>query len=90
MRRPNVPMSPTNTRGGESTVSEAALLKRVEQLTESLPTSRELMSAKEAAEFLRIPYSEFRRLAPYLPRHSVTERRYVYHRKELLEWVLDR
>jgi len=37
-----------------------------------------------------MPYSEFRRLAPYLPRHLVTERRYVYHRKELLEWVLNR
>jgi hypothetical protein len=50
----------------------------------------ELMNAKEAAEFLRMPYSEFRRMAPYLPRHPVTERRYVYHHKELLEWVLTR
>jgi hypothetical protein len=48
------------------------------------------MNAKEAADFLRMPYSEFRRLAPHLPRHPVTERRYVYHRKELLEWVLTR
>ncbi len=72
-------------------VSEVvALLERVEQLTESLHTSRELMNAREAADFLRMPYSEFRRLAPYLPRHPVTERRYVYHRKELLDWVLTR
>jgi len=72
-------------------VSEVVvLLERVEQLAESLPTSRELMSAKEAAMFPRIPYSEFRRLAPYLPRYPVTERRYVYHRQELLEWVLNR
>jgi len=72
-------------------VSEmVALLERVEQLTESLPSSRELLNAQEAAEFMRVPYSEFRRLAPYLPRHPVTERRYVYHRKELLEWVLSR
>jgi hypothetical protein len=72
-------------------VSEVvALLERVKQLTESLHASRELMNAKEAADFLRMPYSEFRRLAPYLPRHPVTERRYVYHRKELLEWVLTR
>ena len=83
-------MSTTNTRGGESTVSEAALLDRIKQLTESLPPCRELMNAEEAAEFLRMPYSEFRRLAPCLPRHPVTERRYVYHRKELLEWVLTR
>ena len=66
------------------------LMESIEQPTESLPTYRELMDAKEAADFLRMPYSEFRRLAPYLPRHPVTERRYVYHRKELLEWVLTR
>ena len=67
-----------------------ALLDSIELLAESLRTSRELMNANEAADFLRVPYSEFRRLAPYLPRHPVTERRYVYHRKELLEWVLTR
>jgi hypothetical protein len=33
------------------------------------------MNAKEAADFLRMPYSEFRRLAPYLPRHRLTESR---------------
>ena len=72
-------------------LSEAvALMEGIEQLTESLHTSRELINAKEAAEFLRMPYSEFRRLAPFLPRHPVTEQRYVYHRKELLEWVLTR
>ena len=72
-------------------LSEAvALMEGIEQLTESLHTSRELMNAQEAADFLRMPYSEFRRLAPYLPRHQVTERRYVYHRKELLDWVLTR
>ena len=69
------------------------LMESIEQPelpTASLHTSRELMNAKEAADFLRMPYSEFRRLAPYLPRHLVTERRYVYHRKELLDWVLTR
>ena len=84
-------MAGETTRLTLTPVSEVvALLERVEQLTESLHTSRELMNAKEAAEFLRMPYSEFRRLAPYLPRHTVTERRYVYHRKELLDWVLTR
>ena len=67
-----------------------ALLEGIDQFAASLHTSRELMNARETAEFLRMPYSEFRRLAPYLPRHQVTERRYVYHRKELLEWVLTR
>jgi len=84
-------MAGETTRLTLTPVSEVvALLERVEQLTESLHTSRELMNAKEAADFLRMPYSEFRRLAPYLPRHPVTERRYVYNRKELLEWVLTR
>ncbi|MDQ3965913.1 MAG: hypothetical protein M3246_05595 [Actinomycetota bacterium] len=84
-------MAGETTRLTLTLVSEVvALLERVEHFTESLHTSRELMSAKEAADFLQMPYSEFRRLAPYLPRHPVTERRYVYHRKELLEWVLDR
>ena len=71
--------------------SRSSLLpESAEQLTDFLHTSRELMNAREAADFLRMPYSEFRRLAPYLPRHPVTERRYLYHRKELLEWVLTR
>ncbi len=67
-----------------------ALLERVEELIESLPTSRELMNAKEAADFLRLPYTEFKRLAPTLPRHAVTERRYVYSRRELLKWYFSR
>ena len=84
-------MAGETTRLTLTPVSEVvALLERVEQLTESLHTSRELMNAKEAADFLRMPYSEFHRLASYLPRHRVAERRYVYHRKALLEWVLTR
>ena len=52
-----------------------AILQRIEQFAEPLHKSRELMNAKEAADFLRMPYSELRRLAPYLPRHRLTERR---------------
>jgi hypothetical protein len=48
------------------------------------------MNAEEAADFLRVPYDNFRKLAPTLPRHAVTERRYVYVRGELLEWLLKR
>jgi hypothetical protein len=63
-------------RGGESRVSEVvALLQRVEQFAEPLHKCRDLMNAKEAADFLRMPYGEFRRLAPYLPRRRVTESR---------------
>jgi len=72
-------------------VSEVvALLESQAAYRRSLHLSRELMNAKEAADFLRMSYSEFRRLVPYLAWHLVTERRYVYHRNELLGWVLER
>jgi TFIIF-interacting CTD phosphatase-like protein len=83
-------MAEETTKRGTPLSESVALLNSTKLHAESVRTSRELMNAQEAAEFLRIPYSEFRRLAPYLPRHPVTERRYVYHRKELLEWVLTR
>lgn len=51
---------------------------------------REVMNAREAADFLRLPHSEFRRIAPTLPRHRLTERRFVYYRGELLDWLLAR
>jgi hypothetical protein len=49
---------------------------------------RELMNAEEAADFIRMSYSEFRKRAPEFPRYAISERRYVYWRPELLEWVL--
>ena len=48
------------------------------------------MDAKEAADFLRISESEFERMAPRLPRHAITERRYIYLRSELFAWLLRR
>ena len=42
------------------------------------------MDAKQAADYLRISESEFKRMAPGLPRHAVTERQYLYLRSELL------
>jgi hypothetical protein len=55
-----------------------------------LSSSREVMDAKQAADFLRTSESEFKRMAPGLPRHVVTERRYIYLRSELLTWLLGR
>ena len=52
--------------------------------------AKEIMDSKEAAKFLRLPYSSFREIAPMLPRHAVTPQRFVYLRRELLEWVLER
>jgi hypothetical protein len=42
--------------------------------------------AREEAEYFRMPYYEFRKVASTLLRHAISERRYVYYRKELLGW----
>jgi cytochrome P450 len=44
------------------------------------------MTSEEAAEFLGLPYSSFREIAPNLPRHAITPARFGYLRRELLEW----
>ena len=44
----------------------------------------------EAAEFLRLPYSSFREIAPSLPRHAITPARFGYLRRELLAWGRER
>jgi hypothetical protein len=72
------------------TLLEAAILEKVERVAEVLAGGREVMDAKEAANFLRISESEFKRMAPRLPRHAVTERRYIYLRSELLAWLTGR
>ena len=52
--------------------------------------AKEIMDSKEAAKFLRLPYSSFREIAPTLPRHAVTPHRFVYVRRELLAWLAER
>ena len=49
-----------------------------------------LMGAKEAVEFLKLPYNSFREIAPDLPRHHVTPARFVYLRRQLLAWLSGR
>jgi hypothetical protein len=73
-----------------NTLLEAAILEKVERVAEALASGREVMNAKEAAEFLRISASEFLRMARGLPRHAVTERRFIYVRSELLAWLTGR
>jgi len=51
--------------------------------------AKEVMDAREAAVFLRLPYSSFREIAPMVPRHAVTPQRFVYVRSELLAWLLE-
>jgi len=72
------------------TLLEAAILEKVERAAEALSSGREVMDAKQAADFLRISESEFKRMAPGLPRHAVTERRFIYLRSELLAWLTRR
>jgi excisionase family DNA binding protein len=70
-------------------VLAAAVLEKVEDLVEDAARSREVMDAKEAAEFLRLSPSEFHKLvaAGVIPRHPVNGKSYRYLRGELLEWV---
>lgn len=70
-------------------VLAAAVLEKVEDLVEDAARSREVMDAKQAAEFLRLSPSEFRKLAAagVIPRHPVNGKSYRYLRGELLEWV---
>jgi len=44
------------------------------------------MTSEEAADFLGLPYSSFREIAPNLPRHAITPARFGYLRRELLAW----
>ena len=52
---------------------------------------REVMNAEEAADFLRLSPTAFRRLAPALPRCQIYERSgYRYLRSDLLSWLRTR
>jgi hypothetical protein len=70
--------------------SEAArlaenLIRRVFEVTEFNPDEvYGFMNSEEAAEFLGLPYSSFREIAPSLPRHAITPARFGYLRRELL------
>lgn len=68
----------------------ALIAQSVERTLSEIGQAKEVMSPEEAAEFLRMPYSEFRRLAPKLPRHAISERKHVYVRGELLRWLMER
>ena len=48
------------------------------------------MTSEQAAEFLGLPYTSFREIAPMLPRHAITPARFGYLRRELLAWGRDR
>jgi hypothetical protein len=65
----------------------------VERIAEGarLPYDREVMNAEEAADFLRLSPTAFRKLAPALPRCQIYERSgYRYLRSDLLSWLRTR
>ena len=64
------------------------LVATLDRLASQMAEQRAWMDSKEAAEFLGLPLDEFRRLAPTLPRHKISERRYRYYAPELTEWLL--
>ncbi len=51
-----------------------------------------VLEAPEAAAFLKLNLSEFKRLAAAgeIPRHKTTDNRYRYYAYELLDWLLAR
>ncbi len=70
---------------------EALLAERIAAETRRSPYDREVMNAEEAADFLRLSPTAFRRLAPALPRCQIYERSgYRYLRSDLLSWLRTR
>ena len=67
---------------------EELLIKRITAEAVRSPYDREVMNAEEAADFLRLSSTAFRRLAPTLPRCQIYERSgYRYLRSDLLAWL---
>src|SRR5215217_7563951 len=67
---------------------EELLAKQIAAEAARSPYDREVMNAEEAADFLRLSPTAFRKLAPTLPRCQIYERTgYRYLRSDLLVWL---
>ena len=76
-----------NRIASEATRIAEERIKAAFQVTEFDPDEiHGFMTSEEAAEFLGLPYSSFREIAPTLPRHAITPARFGYLRRELLAW----
>ncbi len=54
-------------------------------------SEREVMDAREAADFLRLSENAFNKLAPSLPRVRIYDRSgYRYLRSDLVKWLKER
>ena len=72
---------------GEATRIAEERVREMFEVTEFNPDEVfGFMTSEEAAEFLGLPYSSFREIAPTLPRHAITSARFGYLRQELLAW----
>jgi hypothetical protein len=70
---------------------EELIAERIAAETRRSPYDREVMNAEEAADFLRLSPTAFRKLAPSLPRCQIYERSgYRYLRSDLLAWLRTR
>ena len=75
------------TKDSLDAIVEAVMLEKIEEIAEVLRESKEVMDSEEARIFMRQSSDQWKRLAPRLPRHNISERRYLYVRSELLEWL---
>ena len=63
-------------------------MEKLKELLESArEPPREIMNAKEAADFLRLSEAHFRKIAPAAPRHKIPGLGFRYIRSELLDWL---
>jgi hypothetical protein len=63
------------------------LAEELEGFARYQEAGREVMHARDAADFLAISRASFNKLAPSLPRIRLSEKRYIYLRDDLLEWL---
>ena len=71
-------------------IAEERIREMVEITTFDPDEVHGFMNSEEAAEFLGLPYSSFREIAPSLPRYAITPARFGYLRRELLAWGRER
>jgi hypothetical protein len=65
----------------------AEILREATRLAETLHIGREVMNARDAAEFMDMSPASFSRMAPELPRCRISDKRFLYLREDLLEWL---
>ncbi len=68
-------------------------MRAAEKIATAVAAMPTWMDAHQAARYLGMDLTEFRKLAksdPDFPQHKISERRIRYYREELDEWLLGR